>query len=337
MRPVLGSTLASESGLQYSIESVLQEKDYRPERVYLASRDDGHKVVLKEVPRSMFKPACDMQRDLITHEGSSYLRLMRDTIPEQSILIYDYATDHLLNLAQKEIPLAARKRILRDALRGLAVLHDRNIVHAGMSSFINSPACINYANCDENIVVKSVQLSDLEDAAYVAPGSDIMGSQVGNQLWRSPEAHAQGPVNSPSDIFSYGIVCIYVVTRAVIFAPSAKDTEDPNMEPLSIILERQLSYFAEPDTFDALLRYLGSDSPWCEIFMAVRGGFNEQNRRKPFRLWKVERPGFDEDFMDLVGGMTNFDPAKRVTAREALAHRWFADVEGSVESRIPHH
>lgn len=54
--------------------------------------------------------------------------------------------------------------------------------------------------------MKSVQLADFEDAAYVPPGSAIMGSQVGNQLWRSPEAHAQGPVDSSSDIFSFGIV-----------------------------------------------------------------------------------------------------------------------------------
>lgn len=29
--------------------------------------------------------------------------------------------------------------------------------------------------------------------------------------------------------------CIYVLSRTVIFAPSAKDMEDPEMEPLSII------------------------------------------------------------------------------------------------------
>lgn len=80
-----------------------------------------------------------MQRDLISQERSPYLRLMRDTIPEKSTIIYDYATDHLLSLAQQEIPLPARKRILRDALRGLAVLHSKNIVHAGMSDLINCP------------------------------------------------------------------------------------------------------------------------------------------------------------------------------------------------------
>lgn len=65
---------------------------------------------------------------------------------------------------------------------------------------------VNYTNGDKSIDITSVRLADFEDAAYVPPGSDIVGSQVGNQFWRSPEAHAQGPVNSPSDMFSYGIV-----------------------------------------------------------------------------------------------------------------------------------
>lgn len=51
-----------------------------------------------------------------------------------------------------------------------------------------------------------MQLADIEDAAYVDPNSDIVGIQVGNLMWRSPEAHAQGRVNKPSDIFSFGIV-----------------------------------------------------------------------------------------------------------------------------------
>lgn len=96
--------------------------------------------------------------------------------------------------------------------------------------------------------------------------------------------------------------CKYVILRAVIFALSAEELQDPDMEPLSIILERQLSYFAEPDTFDALLHHPGPESPWCEVFTAVRSGFIDQNPHKPFRLWKGEKPGFDQDFKDLVGG-----------------------------------
>jgi hypothetical protein len=56
------------------------------------------------------------------------------------------------------------------------------------------------------MVIKQVQLADIEDAVYVPPKSAIVGIQVGNQIWPSPEAHCQGQVNKPSDMFSFGIV-----------------------------------------------------------------------------------------------------------------------------------
>ena len=191
------------------------------------------------------------------------------------------------------------------------------------------------------MVVEQVQLTDIEDAAYVPPGCDIVGKQVGNWMWRSPEAHTQGRVNKPSDIFSFGVVsrrahynpsslrmaahyccrqCIYTVLKRVIFAVDEKELAEGE-ELLAVVLERQISYFADKEGLDGVLKYLG-DSPWCEVLKVIRGGFNKANPRKPFSLWK----SVDEDFKDLIGGLTNFDPAKRFTAHEALAHSWFGDV-----------
>lgn len=34
----------------------------------------------------------------------------------------------------------------------------------------------------------------------------------------------------------------------------------------------------------------------------------------------------DDVFKDLIAGMTNLDPLKRTTAREALSHPWFGEV-----------
>jgi serine/threonine protein kinase len=72
---------------------------------------------------------------------------------------------------------------------------------------------------------------------------------------------------------------------------------------------------------DGFLKYLG-ESPWCEVLTVIRDGFTETNPRKPFSLWK----NIDADFKDLIGGLMKFDPAKRLTAHDALAHRWFRDV-----------
>lgn len=63
----------------------------------------------------------------------AYLRLLQDTIPKQSMFIYQYFTDDLLSLAQNGLPIALTKRILKDTLRGLAMLHDHDIVHTGKS------------------------------------------------------------------------------------------------------------------------------------------------------------------------------------------------------------
>jgi len=57
--------------------------------------------------------------------------------------------------------------------------------------------------------LEDVTLNDLEDAAHVPHGSAIKGAQPGNWMWRSPEAHAGGPIEKPSDMFSFGIVVNY--------------------------------------------------------------------------------------------------------------------------------
>jgi hypothetical protein len=54
------------------------------------------------------------------------------------MFVYKYLNGHLLSLVQKNLALQATKRILKDALQGLAVLHDQDIVHTG--SHVSSTA-----------------------------------------------------------------------------------------------------------------------------------------------------------------------------------------------------
>jgi hypothetical protein len=56
------------------------------------------------------------------------------------------------------------------------------------------------------MVIEQVQLADIEDATYVPAGYDIVGKQVSNWLWRSPEADTQGRNNKSSDMFSFCVV-----------------------------------------------------------------------------------------------------------------------------------
>ena len=50
------------------------------------------------------------------------------------MVVFQYLNENLLQLAQSDLPVALRKRILTCALRGLAALHEQDIVHNGNST-----------------------------------------------------------------------------------------------------------------------------------------------------------------------------------------------------------
>ncbi len=109
--------------------------------------------------------------------------------------------------------------------------------------------------------------------------------------------------------------------KRIIFAVSEEELGDGE-DILAHVLERQISYFADEEGLGALYKHLGDDNPWVQVFDILRGGFSKDNPRRPVSLWK----DVDPELRNLVGGLTNFDPAKRLTAREALEHPWFKDV-----------
>jgi len=64
------------------------------------------------------------------------------------------------------------------------------------------------------------------------------------------------------------------------------------------------SSIADEDGLDELLKHLG-DSPWCEVLKVIRDGFNSLCGITLTRTSKVL--------------LMNFGPAKKLTARVALA------------------
>lgn len=141
---------------------------------------------------------------------SPNVRVADDTIVDQPMFAYKYFKDHLLSFAQKDLPLPLVKRILRDSLRGIAALHEKGIVHTDIKA---NNIMVDWDETDGNLTVQRVQIADIEDAAYVPDYCAIVGRQVGNWMWRSPEAHACGRVHKPSDMFSFGIVVRFCATK----------------------------------------------------------------------------------------------------------------------------
>lgn len=62
------------------------------------------------------------------------------------------------------------------------------------------------ASPSEELNITQVSVADWDNAAKVKEGEAIIGTQVGNVMWRSPEAHTGIHIGKASDIFSFGVI-----------------------------------------------------------------------------------------------------------------------------------
>lgn len=129
---------------------------------------------MKSVPNNDFKCFQDMFRDLRT---SPYVRVAVDEVPEQSMFVYRYLRESLLSFAQREVSISVVKRVLRDSLRGIAALHGRGIVHTDIKA---NNIMLDWNEKDGITSIQRVQITDIDDAAYVPESSAIVVRQVGN-------------------------------------------------------------------------------------------------------------------------------------------------------------
>ncbi|KAM5449678.1 hypothetical protein MaudCBS49596_004799 [Microsporum audouinii] len=248
--------------------------------------------------------------------------LNEEELREAALLVFANKQDQPGAKGAGEISEALKLGELRDRNWSIVACSaiDGKGINEGMDWLVIDIKANNTLVDQEDGKITDVRLGDIEDAAIVPEGSEIAGRQLGNWMWRSPESHAEGPLNSPSDIFSFAIVCIYAVHKKVIFAVDESELGEGE-EKLARVIERQISFFADQDSIQEFLHHI-RESPWAEIFRVIRDGFNKENPRRPFALWK----GVDPVFKDLVLRMTHFNPDKRITAREALAHEWFKGI-----------
>lgn len=76
----------------------------------------------------------DFKRDIQPRlDQNPFIRLPCDEIPKWDVLVYEWLTDDFLKLIRKDIPSQARRTVLKAALRGIAELHSKDIVHLGKS------------------------------------------------------------------------------------------------------------------------------------------------------------------------------------------------------------
>ena len=197
-----------------------------------------------------------------------------------------------------------------------------------MISFTSTP------ETDQHIY--RVTLIDTEDAAKLGKGQGVYG-QVGNHLWRSPEAHAATNVRKAPDIWSFGLTVsedttltellamlntlsisqgIYgIIKRCILAYNDLEEGVLPEVE----VLANMLSYFGPLSL--GLFEHVKS-SPWSHVLVQLDLSFDEENRRTPFRLWQGY--GLQAEDKAFFGRILNLDPGKRPSADELLLDPWFS-------------
>ena len=126
-----------------------------------------------------------------------------------------------------------------------------------------------------------------------------------------------------SDIYSFGIVIIYVMLDHMVFLVNKEQRSGE--DAWWYILRRHISYLGDEDGFKGLLRHIGEENPFFDRLIALANDFTANQPRTPFSLC----PDVDEDLRDLIGKMTSLDPKRRITARQALGHPWFRQADKS--------
>ncbi|KAK4133849.1 hypothetical protein BT67DRAFT_449946 [Trichocladium antarcticum] len=243
-----GTQVTSPSGRSYIINKIIYQRS-RGSLLYCLYRAS---YILKDILPGDFQYIQELQKLI---DSSAYVQTLVNSIPNRHMFIYPFLDTNLQLVETIAIPPFIKIKIIKDALTGLANLHDKGVYHTDIK-----PA---------NIIINSFRQSD-KDAI------------------RSPEAWARAAQYTPANIFSFGIIAIYIwLDRIVFFSDKVNEAKDLS----DIILRLYVSYFVNDlDDFGSFIEYYRGDT------------FNSKDKKRaPFR-----------------SKITYLNPLGRITAREVL-------------------
>ncbi|KAF2820364.1 kinase-like protein [Ophiobolus disseminans] len=228
-----------------------------------------------------------------------------DTNLEEDTLVYDFFKTDLFQLVEGylPIPVEARKAILKEVGLALNDMHAKNWIHLDVKP--NNVFVKWHVDEKDQFHVERVALGDM-DCSLKLRDEILLSAKIGNVMWRSPKGQPGKDIGKPSEVFSFGLLCLYVLTSIQSFHPNFEELKEEGVEPEGVLLYELLAAFG-PLPNALLLTGL-----WNHIAQ------NEKNEY--FEDWSEEVfTNLNREAKRFIRRMTNLDPMKRASMSEIMA------------------
>lgn len=205
------------------------------------------------------------------------------------------------------------KKIMKQVLSALAFIHSLHLIHCDVKP--------------ENIVIKSysrceVKLIDFGSSCFA---TDNLTTYIQSRSYRAPEVIIGHRYDGRIDVWSMGAVLAELFTGYVLFQ---NDSVPAMLARISSILgpipqevlnkgRESFKYYSSSSVV-----YEKTDDQTVSLFFPKQTTLAARLHLDAATLSQDET-----QFVDFVGTLLGLDPSKRVTAAEALQHKWLEDAD----------
>jgi hypothetical protein len=89
---------------------------------------EGEQYILKDILPGDFEHSLNLMKLV---DGSAHVRTSVDSIPDRHMFLFPFLKENLQLVDTPKLTHSVKKNLIKDALTGLANLHDKSIYHTG--------------------------------------------------------------------------------------------------------------------------------------------------------------------------------------------------------------